>query len=192
MNRTDRIFITSIVLMIVIPLSLIGTAYVYTISQKIHYTGYVTAVWRHANGEIYAATATHNLLTSLGGETIEQDLGVAAGNTWLVIQITNATFTPATGSTYCCGGSDITFVSNNDLKPAAGVYASTGNGAWTVTHTFTLTVAVTVTIYGAALTTTTAHGSGAANNMAEALLPSTAPLSQVGDNVMIQWALSAA
>jgi hypothetical protein len=177
---------------------------IYEVTQDgVHYSAYVSVTWRHADGTIYATSYQHNLLTDLGKNLIKTLLSSDATGATLVkyIQITNATFTAGAGSTYCCGTAHVVPEDHYGLAPAAGTYASTGTGTWTITHVFIYDgTAGTQTIYGAALTTSVTTGAAAANDFAEALFSTTAPLSANGDNVQklvsqeqavqVQWSLS--
>lgn len=155
---------------------------------SVHYSATVIATWRHADGTIYFVAENHNILVNLGLNDSLTELFVAGSRIpWLYIQPTNASMSAVATDTYCCGGSDKTFVTTTDLAPAIGTFTATGIGTGKVARTFTLTAAVSVTVYGAGLTTSTAHGSGAANLRAEANLPSNAIMSAIGDNVQIVW-----
>jgi hypothetical protein len=160
---------------------------------------YVTFIFRHANGTIYGNYTVHNLLTNGGATDIVNLIGGGVGGgsglyaKAAYIEATNASMSAAVGDTYCCGGTDKTFYGatwTSWLDPAHGgiAYINTGTGTGTLSVTFTEPATPTaVTIYGSGLTTTSSHGSGAANLIAEANLPATAPLALTGDNVTIVW-----
>lgn len=202
MNRSDKLTLLAVALIFMIPISVFGYQAmmikpqpVYEVMQDgVHYSAYVTMIARHADGTIYATSYGHNILTSLGKDLIKTLLSSSATGAALVkyIQIANATFTAVVGSTYCCGSEHVVPESSYGLEPRVGTYTSTGTGTWTITATFTLTStpAATQTIYGAALTTSVTTGSGAANDFAEALFSTTAPLSAIGDNVLVEWSLA--
>jgi hypothetical protein len=157
-------------------------------SIKILLVDYVSFVFRHANGTVYANYIVHNLLTNLGATDVVNLIGGTGGTKFGYIEPTNATMSAAITDIYCCGGSDKTFVTTTFLNPAAAAYSNTGTGTGTISAVFTEPASpTTVTVYGAGLTISSSHGVSANNLEAEANLPSTASLSQVGDNVTIVW-----
>jgi hypothetical protein len=155
--------------------------YEYT-ADGVHYSAYVQMIARHADGTIFAASYDHNTLTTLGKNLIQTLLSESANTTSAnnvrFIQITNATFTAAAASTYCCGTEHAVPEDHYGLAPSAGTYALVTQSSWTITHIFTYDGSSgTETIYGAALTTSVTTGAAAKNDFAEALFSTTAPLS---------------
>jgi hypothetical protein len=96
---------------------------------------YHTSVCIYKNGELIGP-CSHNLVTDVGKEHLEQCLSNAAcgSQPFVNMSLANCTNGISAGDTTLCNGEDYTAC---DLGPATGTYVSAGTGAWNITYEWT-------------------------------------------------------
>ena len=97
---------------------------------------YHTSVCIYKNDELIGP-CSHNLVTDVGKEHLEQCLGAGAcgaPTAFLNMSLANCTNGVQASDTTLCNGQDYTAC---DLGPATGTYVSAGTGAWNVTYEWT-------------------------------------------------------
>jgi len=143
---------------------------------------HLKAYHRDELGNLKTFSEHAGLVPNIGLDWVEDQLGDSPGTDpakW--ISLTNSTDSPAAGWTSLPYELDAEF----NLTRAAGVYASTGVGSWTITQTFYANA--TITVNGAGL-----HWASSGDNNLFAADTITAANMENGDSIELEFTITAA